>query len=272
MSEIATSANNCVFRRQSRRIFPTVLSRGPWSPDAQHGGAPAGLITGLAEEALAPEGYQLVRLTVELLRPVPVAELSAVVDAEPGRTVRRVRVVLCHGDKAVASGLAVMVRGTSINEGAGADERPLPPPAQCHKPVRIPGMTDEESFHYTAMESRVAGGSTQSPGPAAAWLRLTVPLVENMETTPLMRVAAASDFGNGLSWTLPLERYLFANTDLTLYIQRPPVSEWVGVDSRTWIETSGIGITRSVLHDESGPLGFAQQNLLVRERRPDRLP
>ncbi|MEP4371179.1 MAG: thioesterase family protein, partial [Alloalcanivorax venustensis] len=96
---------------------------------------------------------------------------------------------------------------------------------------------------------------------------LNVPLVEGMETTPLMRADAASDFGNGLSWTLPLDRYLFANTDLTLYIQRPPVSEWVGVDSRTWIETSGIGLTRSVLHDENGPLGVAQQNLLVRERR-----
>ncbi len=261
------SQNHCVFRRQGERILPTVLSRGPWSPDAQHGGAPAGLIAGLAEEALAPEGYQLVRLTLELLRPVPVAELSATVDAEPGRAVRRVRVTLRHGDQPVASGLAVMVRGAPLSEGSAAEERPLPPPSQCLDPVRIPGMAEEESFHYTAMASKVAAGSTLEPGPAAAWLRLTVPLVDGMETTPLMRAAAASDFGNGLSWTLPLDRYLFANTDLTLYIQRPPVSEWVGVDSRTWIETSGIGITRSVLHDESGPLGFAQQNLLVRERR-----
>lgn len=267
MSENRCSDNTCVFRRQGERILPTALARGPWSPDAQHGGAPAGLVAGLAEEALAPEGYQLVRLTLELLRPVPVAELTATVDAEGGRAVRRVRVKLHHDGKTVASGLAVMVRGAPISEGAAASERALPPPAQCHEPVRIPGMAEEESFHYTAMASKVAGGSTLEPGPAAAWLRLNVPLVEGMETTPLMRAAAASDFGNGLSWTLPLDRYLFANTDLTLYIQRPPVSEWVGVDSRTWIETSGIGLTRSVLHDENGPLGVAQQNLLVRERR-----
>lgn len=268
MSETTqASQSQCVFRRDGGRIIPTVLSRGPWSPDAQHGGAPAGLIAGLAEEALASEGYQLARLTLELLRPVPVAELTATVDAEAGRSVRRVRVTLRHGDQPVASGLAVMVRGAPLSEGTVAGEAPLPPPAQCFDPVRIPGMAEEESFHYTAMASKVAGGSTREPGPAAAWLRLTVPLVEGMETTPLMRAAAAADFGNGLSWALPLDRYLFANTDLTLYIQRPPVSEWVGVDSRTWIEPSGIGLTRSVLHDENGPLGFAQQNLLVRERR-----
>ena len=268
MSEITqASQSKYVFHRQGERISPTVLSRGPWSPDAQHGGAPAGLIAGLAEEALAAEGYQLARLTLELLRPVPVAALNASVEAEPGRAVRRVRVTLRHDDKPVASGLAVMVRGAPISAGTVSGEAALPPPSACHEPVRIPGMAEEESFHYTAMASKVAGGSTREPGPAAAWLRLTVPLVEGMEPTPLMRAAAASDFGNGLSWALPLDRYLFANTDLTLYLQRPPTSEWVGVDSRTWIEPSGIGITRSVLHDERGPLGFAQQNLLVRERR-----
>jgi hypothetical protein len=266
MTENTAAKNTCVFRIQGERILPTALSRGPWNPNAQHGGAPAGLIAGLAEEALAPEGYQLVRLTLELFRPVPVAELSATVDAEAGRAVRRVRVTLRHGDKTVASGLAVMVRSVPISERVGSDERTLPPPAQCHEQVRIPGMDDVESFHYTAMESKLAGGSTLRPGPAAAWLRLTVPLVEGKETTPFMRIAAASDFGNGISWSMPLDRYMFANTDLTLYIQRPPVSAWVGVDSRTWIEPSGIGITRSVLHDESGPLGYAQQNLLVRER------
>jgi len=267
MTEITASDNGYVFRRQGEYILPTVLSRGPWSPDAQHGGAPAGLIAGLAEEALAPEGYQLVRLTLELLRPVPVAELRATLDVEGGRAVRRVGVTLHHGDKIVARGLAIMVMGTPISEGVASDEHPLPPPTQCHEPVQIPGMAEEESFHYTAMASKVASGSTREPGPAAAWLRLTVPLVEGMKTTPMMRAAAASDFGNGLSWVLPLDRYLFANTDLTLYMQRPPESEWIGVDSRTWIETSGIGITRSVLHDERGPLGVAQQNLLVRERR-----
>lgn len=267
MSKIVASNENCVFRREGSRVLATVLSRGPWSADAQHGGAPASLIAGLAEEALAGEGYQLVRLTLELLRPVPVAELGVTVDAETGRSVRRVRVTLYHGDKAVASAVAMMVQSALISSGAAVDERPLPPPSQCHDPIRIPGMAEEESFHYTAMASKVAGGSTYDPGPAAAWLRLTVPLVEGTETTPVMRAAAASDFGNGLSWTLPVDRYLFANTDLTIYLQRSPVSEWVGVDSYTWIETSGIGITSSVLHDESGPVGYAQQNLLVRERQ-----
>ncbi|WP_284455495.1 acyl-CoA thioesterase domain-containing protein [Alloalcanivorax xenomutans] len=265
---ISIAASDCVFQQQGQHLNPTGLSRGPWSPDAQHGGAPAALIAALAEEALAGEGYQLVRLTLELVRPVPVAPLESTIKVGGGRTVRRVSVCLQHQGRPVAEGLAVLVLANGIDTGQATDEAPLPAPGDCQEPVTIPGMSREESFHYTAMESRVARGRTDRPGPAAAWLRLTVPLIEDRTTTATAGAVAAADFGNGLSWVLPLDRYLFANTDLTVYLQRPPVSEWVGLDSQTWIEPSGIGLTRSVLHDEQGPIGVAQQNLLVRERRP----
>lgn len=264
---ISATASDSVFQWQGQHLHPTGLSRGPWNPDAQHGGAPAALIAALAEEALAGEGYQLVRLTQELLRPVPVAPLESTVTVGDGRTVRRVSVRLQHRGRSVAEGLVVLVLTNGIDTGQAPDEVPLPAPDDCREPVVIPGMSQQESFHYTAMESRLARGRTDRPGPAAAWLRLAVPLIKDHNTTAATRAAAAADFGNGLSWVLPLDRYLFANTDLTLYLQRPPLSEWVGVDSQTWIEASGIGLTRSVLHDEQGPIGVAQQNLLVRERR-----
>lgn len=45
---------------------------------------------------------------------------------------------------------------------------------------------------------------TQS-GVAAAWFRLTIPLVHGLPTSSAMRVAAAADFGNGLSRILPFD-------------------------------------------------------------------
>ena len=57
-------------------------------------------------------------------------------------------------------------------------------------------------------------------GPSTAWFRLRAPIVAGEEPTPLQRLAAAGDFGNGISTMLPWGEYLFINPDLTLYIER----------------------------------------------------
>ena len=43
------------------------------------------------------------------------------------------------------------------------------------------------------------------------------------------------DFGNGISATLSWDEYLFINPDLTLYIEREPVGEWICLESETRI-------------------------------------
>jgi acyl-CoA thioesterase len=105
------------------------------------------------------------------------------------------------------------------------------------------------------------------PGPAAAWFRLKYPVVAGETVSSAMRAVAASDFGNGLSWILPIEEYTFVNTDLTVYLNRHPRSEWVALDSRMTVEPNGIGLVRSDVYDEQGLIGVAQQNLFVRARQ-----
>ncbi|MGV0761655.1 thioesterase family protein [Tistrella mobilis] len=253
--------------RAEGEVQPTVLARGPWSETAQHGGAPAALLVHAAEKALGGPGWLLSRMTLELLRPVPVAPLRLAIRGRRGRSVRRAEVTLKAGDCEVARGVAVLMREEAIELGAPAVCGPrLPPPADCTEPVRIPGMPDARSFHYTAMESRVAAGSVTRPGPAAVWFRLTVPLVDGVPNSPAMRVMAAADFGNGISWVLPPDRFTFVNTDLTVHLHRAPVGEWVGVDATTVMQPHGVGLTTSRLVDELGEIGIAMQGLVVRQR------
>ncbi|UZN49760.1 thioesterase family protein [Cupriavidus cauae] len=256
-----------VFAYVGNRILPTALARGPWSPDAQHGGAPAGLLAAIAERAMADEpGWSMVRLTLELLRPVPIAPLQATHEIQPGGSVRRVALSLMHEDKPVVRGVAVFMRERAVDLSPAAAACPLPLPDRCSEPIRIPGMVEQTSFHYTAMESRVAAGSVAEPGPAAAWFRLAVPLIDGWPTPPSARAMAAADFGNGISWALPLDRFVFANADLTVSLHRQPQGEWVGVDSVTVAQPSGIGLTTSTLYDEAGAIGVAQQSLLIKQR------
>jgi hypothetical protein len=59
------------------------------------------------------------------------------------------------------------------------------------------------------------------------------------------------------------ERYSCINPDLTITLHRLPVGTWVGLDSATFPERTGIGVAESVLHDEQGRIGRAIQTVLI---------
>src|SRR5439155_26976351 len=103
-------------------------------------------------------------------------------------------------------------------------------------------------------------------GPVTGWMRLRTPIVAGETPTPLMRVAAAADFGNGVSRVLDFERYLFINPDLTIYLHRLLVGEWVCLDAITWPSVAGVGVAESALYDERGRIGRSLQALLIDRR------
>ncbi|MBB1604294.1 thioesterase family protein [Variovorax sp. UMC13] len=249
---------------------PSALSRGPWDPRAQHGGAPCGLLAHVAERAAPGPGWQLARLTVELVRPVPVAPLVTRTQVQASRATVRVGIELLAGEVCVARAHALLLARQPLALPADLPDASSPPlrplPRDCRDSVRIPGMPDGISFHQTALESRMAQGDASRPGPAAAWFRLALPLVQDVPTSPAMRAAAAADCGNGLSWVLPADRFLFTNANMSLNLFRAPEGEWVGLRSATEAHGEGVGLVVSDLYDERGPIGLATQTLVLRER------
>ena len=109
-------------------------------------------------------------------------------------------------------------------------------------------------------------GSYVEPGPARAWMRQRVPLVEGREPSPLERLLVAADSGNGVSAPLDYRRFVFINTDLSVALRRPPTSDWIGLDAVSHAEPDGIGLTDTTIHDERGPLGRVTQSLLIADR------
>lgn len=269
-ASISPVTSGAVFSQQEGAWFPTVLSRGPWDERAQHGGAPCALLAHVAESSMEGEGWQLSRLSAELIRPVPVAPLTVRTDVHPARSTARITIDLCHDDVIVARGHVLMVRGQALQLAADlpgwSPDQLRPAPSECHGRVQIPGMPDGVSFFHTAMDCRLAQGNPGLPGPAAAWFRLNVPLVHSCATSPAMRAAAAADSGSGISWVLGADRYLFSNADLSLHLYRPPIGEWVGLISETQVHEGGVGVTLSRLYDLEGPVGVATQTLVLRER------
>jgi hypothetical protein len=120
-------------------------------------------------------------------------------------------------------------------------------------------------FAFDAIEIRFVAGAWGG-GPSTAWFRLRRPIVAGEVPSGLQRLAAAGDFGNGMSSILSWDDYLYINPDLTLYVEREPIGEWIGLDAQTRIARDGVGVAESVLYDLRGRVGRATQALLVAPR------
>ena len=242
------------------RFAATAHTAGPWDVRSQHAGPPAALL-GRALEATDPrEGTLLSRVTYEILGPVPVAEVeveSSVI--RPGRTVELLEAQLSAGGRPVMTARAWRLP---------ALDAPGRPPAEGPPPPR----PDEETppphdFGYGhAVEMRFAAGGWFDHGPATAWTRLKVRVVPDEEPTPLQRVLAVADSGNGISAVMSWDEWLFINPELTVHVLRPPAGEWVVLDAATAIAPGGAALARSVLSDASGPVAYGAQSLLVAPR------
>jgi hypothetical protein len=258
---------DALFLPDGDRFVPTELCRGPWSPDAQHGGPPAALLARSIERAAGEDGMQSVRLTVELLRPVPLAPLTVATRvARPGRKVRLLEASLRTDDTEVARAVGVRIRRRDLPIPIDVDRRPSAPPGPDAGSASAPpwSLPDAPAFHSHAVEHRFVAGGFDRPGPATDWIRLRVPVVAGEPAAPLARVAAVSDFGNGISWVLSrLEGWQFINPDLTIYLHRLPAGEWICLEAVTWVEPHGIAVAESRLWDEQGMIGRALQSLLL---------
>src|SRR5260370_7349600 len=62
-----------IYRVEGANVKTSALAGGPWDPKLQHGAAPAALICWAVERLPSPVPMRVVRLTVDLMRPGPVA-------------------------------------------------------------------------------------------------------------------------------------------------------------------------------------------------------
>jgi hypothetical protein len=259
-------APDAVFHADGDHFVPSALARGPWSPDAQHGGGPAALLARAVERCDPGPASFVARLTVELLRPVPLTPLLVTAHTtRPGKKVQFVSASMVADGVEVARATALRVRAEALDLPRVETTATMGDPGAA-EPFELDVQFTREGAgvgFWSAMDVRLLRGSWMESGPSAVWFRLRFPIVGGEETSPLQRVAAAGDFGNGISASLERGKYLFINPDLTVYLHRSPAGEWVGLDASTASEPVGVGLASSLLHDERGVIGRSLQALLV---------
>lgn len=251
------------------RYASSALTRGPWNPDHQHAGPPIALVAGGIERAAAAlDLAHIARLTGNLLRPIPIAELTVEIQTEyAGRNVAHFSARLLAAGKEVARFTAVAQRETELDIPADLPGHPLPQAprtVEASPEARFPFSTDTTGYP-DLIESRIAEG-VFFRGPSAVWFRLRHPLVAAEAPSAMQRVAVAADSGNGISAVLDFRRYVFVNSDLTINLLRKPQGEWICIDARTHVGPRGGGLAEARIFDTLGLVGRSTQSLTIRQR------
>ena len=255
---------------ESGNYLSSALTRGPWHPEHQHAGPPIALVCRALERAAAEHGLlHLSRITANLLRPVPIVELTVEVASDyVGRNAGHFSARLLGGGKELArfTALAQRENDLPLPEGLPGHPLPAPPPGPEEIPLAVFPFARKKVVGYANLvEARVARGKFFQ-GPCAIWFRLQHPLLEGETPSVYQRVAVAADSGNGISAILDFTRYAFLNSDLTINLLRRPRGEWICLDARSHFGPTGCGLAESVLYDSEGLIGRATQSLSVRPR------
>ena len=243
----------------------TVHTTGPWDARFQHGGPPSALLARAIEKCSPRDDMLIARVTVDILEAIPVDDLelrSRVL--RPGRSVELVEAALTAGGRDVARAQAWRVLLTTQRIAPRQPPaQPLPTESTEGAPRTADGWVDG---YISAVEWRFTVGAFGQPGSAVAWTRLRHPLIPGELPSPLQRVMAVADSGNGISSELELTNWHFINPELTVHLHREAVGEWVCLEAQTAISPGGVGLATSVLSDRDGPIGVGAQSLLVAQR------
>ncbi|CAM03389.1 thioesterase superfamily protein [Saccharopolyspora erythraea NRRL 2338] len=230
---------------------------GPWSPDRVHGGAVNALLGHLLGAVAADSRGELVRVTVDLLRPVPLEPLTARTHLlRDGRRYSVADATLCAGTP-VARAAALFAVRDQAGERTAESSPPLTPPEKClphHEHVAWP------SFNGQHLQIRF------DPDPpdgfaAVAWVRPRTPLVAGC--APVCGVLAASDLLTGLSGGIGADDRAALNVDSTVHLERSPRPGWIGIAAHPLVRRSGAPVAEGIVHDEHGRVGSVRQSTVL---------
>jgi hypothetical protein len=259
-----------LFSLAGEDLIPSHLTRGGWSDDAQHGGPPCGILARAVENVPTLEPMQVVRFTVDLIRPVPLEPLQ--IETEVVREGRRIQLV----DAWLRTGTLELGRARALKIRVGDLDLPVPEtdtmPAGPESMDRLTWrghfgeIGDLHRFHYDAVEIRTLDGSFSKSGPGVSWFCLLVPVVDQEESSDFVRLATLADMANGNSQVLDPTVHAFVNPDIGLHIHRMPRGEWIGMRSVSYPQPHGIGIADTALYDLEGRIGRVVQSQYLDRR------
>lgn len=256
----------CYFTRTPNGIASTELPISPWNAQALNGVAVGGLLAALLEEMAPATETPLywTRLTIDLLGAVPTGEL------EPRFTMLRggQQMQLCQVELIANGRAAARVQGLRVRE---TDTPVSELPVGYDGPEGIPEGPPQALGVLRHTNHRQIAGRDRREGPGVLWLRFGAEVIGGTPVTPLVRAAMAADYPAGRGNMIGADPYSWPNLDISLFLMREPVGEWLLVEAMTESAGRGSAIASGRLADRQGTFARTHQVVFVErtEREPD---
>ncbi|MEN2744642.1 thioesterase family protein [Sinomonas halotolerans] len=245
------------------RFRSTIHAQGAWNAHEQHMAPASGIIAHCLALHDPRPGLRIARISYEILGLIHAGEFEVTVRTlRPGRTIELLEAELAAQGRVAIRANAWRLVTSDSSAVAAVEDRPIPPIAECE---RWDGSTEWPGGYIRSLEMHRAAG--HRPGSGTVWIRTAHPLVGGAESPDWVRLIGLVDTANGIATRVPPGRgsWAFPNVDLQVHMYREPRGEWLGIDNSVSFGTDGIGLTSSVLHDEQGPFGRAEQILTLRK-------
>jgi hypothetical protein len=254
-----------IFMPEKDLFRATEHAGGPWSPDMLQGSATTALMTREIERLAVTSGFAVRRLTFDLSRPAGLRAFGLRTEMlRDGRKAKTVQVRLMDGEVEIGRCTALLTAHgespadpfSTATASDAAPETGTPPPAFAQKWSR----------YFQNVSVRLIDGALERPGPAAAWMRLDVPMVDGEANSPLLQAVQAADFSSGVAQIVDMRQWTFVNPEISLYFFRAPVDDWILIRSRTRVGANGAGLTMATLSDRRGPFAEVMQAMTFEKR------
>lgn len=245
----------------SGRFASTRHAQGAWREDEQHMAPATGVLLHAIEAHEPREGLRIGRISLDIHGVIFGGEFEVRVrTVRPGRTIELVEAEMVCRDRTAIVARAWRLATGDTSAVAGSE---LVPVTGAEDLAVWDGMASSWGGGYIdSIEFRPVPG--HRPGKATVWLRNALEMVEGRPTSALVRLLGMADTANGIATRTSPGTWMFPNVDLQLHLLREPVGEWLGLETTQSFAPDGLGLTSSVLHDEAGPFGRAEQLLTVR--------
>jgi hypothetical protein len=242
----------------------SIHAQGAWNAGEQHMGPATGLLIHELVRFRPREEIRLARISLDILGFIPGGEFTVTTRIlRPGRTIELVEAVMEAKGRTAIQARAWRLATQDTSEVACSHEPSMP----------ARGDGDMEAWDITgvwgggfiaSLEGRRDRNS--EPGHGRVWITNPYDTVAGEPTREDVKLLGMVDPANGIALSQGPGEWLFPNVDLQIHLFRTPRGRWIGLDTMQTFGEDGVGLTSSILHDDDGPFGRAEQILTIRRK------
>ena len=253
--------NEPFFLKSGDTFQPTRAGVGPWDANSLHGRVIIGLLGSEIERRHGSPDYMPARLTVDMYKLPDLSPVEVVTRiVKDGYRIKVIDAEFISGGVSAGRATCQLLRRTENAPGTVWKREPwdAPPPMDCEQAAQSPmgGM----------WKMRPISGTMRGAEPRRTWMAEVREVVGGEPLTPFVRVVVAADFASPFAHASD-QGLGYINTDVTVYLHREPVGEWIGFETLTHGATDGVAVGDCLLHDEQGFIGSASCKALAQKRK-----